>query len=321
MQTATLGAFGPVSRLTLGGGGIGELWGETTSAEAGATLKAAIDGGIDLIDAAPGYRHCETLIGETFGGRPPAGVRFTSKHQLGSPPRGETAARLAESLEASLKAMRLERLDLFFLHSNLCPDDYVYARAADRQDAFATRWSIYVEEVIPALQGLIAAGKIAHWGITGIGVPGTVLDALRLKDKPTAVQAIANLLDSAGAIRNFAEPERPRDIIAEAQAQGVGVMGIRAVQAGALCGAIDRPLSPRHPEVRDYERAAPFRALAAEMGETPARLAHRYALAMTGVDTLVLGVKNRAELAECLEAEALPLDSEATARIDALGLR
>lgn len=321
MHSATLGPFGPVSRLTLGGGGIGELWGQTNSVEAGATLKAAIDGGIDLIDAAPGYRHCETLIGETFAGKPPAGVRFTSKCQLGSPPRGETAARLTASLEASLSAMRLERLDLFFLHSNLCPDDYVYARAADRQDSFATRWSIYVEEVIPALRALVVAGKIAHWGITGIGVPATVLDALRLENKPTAVQAIANLLDSAGGIKQFGEPEQPRAIIAEAQAQGVGVMGIRAVQAGALCDVIDRPLSPRHPEVRDYEKAAAFRALAAQMRETPARLAHRYALAMAGVDTVVLGVKNRTELNECLEAEASPLEPEAVARIDALNLR
>ena len=53
------------------------------------------------------------------------------------------------------------------------------------------------------------------------------------------------------------------------------------------------------------ERAAPFRALCAELGVDPALLAHRYALDMEGVDTVVLGVKNRAELAQCLEAEAL----------------
>ncbi len=35
-----------------------------------------------------------------------------------------------------------------------------------------------------------------------------------------------------------------------------------------------------------------------------ASLAHRYALSMDGIDTVVLGVKNRAELRECIEAEA-----------------
>ena len=49
--------------------------------------------------------------------------------------------------------------------------------------------------------------------------------------------------------------------------------------------------------------AAPFRKLAAELGETPAALAHRYALTAPGVATIILGVKNRAELAECVAAE------------------
>ena len=50
------------------------------------------------------------------------------------------------------------------------------------------------------------------------------------------------------------------------------------------------------------------------MGISPAQLAHQYALSMPGVETLVLGVKNREELAECLAAEAAPdLDTVADA--------
>jgi aryl-alcohol dehydrogenase-like predicted oxidoreductase len=68
--------------------------------------------------------------------------------------------------------------------------------------------------------------------------------------------------------------------------------------------------------MRDYTRAAGFRRLAAELGVTPAMLAHRYALSLE-VDTLVLGVKNRQELAECVAAaEAGPLPAELLARID-----
>jgi aryl-alcohol dehydrogenase-like predicted oxidoreductase len=93
------------------------------------------------------------------------------------------------------------------------------------------------------------------------------------------------------------------------------------VQAGALTAAIDRPLAADDPEVRDYEKAAPFRALVRELGEDPAIVAHRYALGMSGVDTLVLGVKNRAELSAILEAEARgPLEEEVRERIDALRL-
>ena len=58
------------------------------------------------------------------------------------------------------------------------------------------------------------------------------------------------------------------------------------------------------------------------MGEDPAILAHRYALSMSGVDTVILGVKNREELAQCLAAEAAGvLEPALMARIDGLGLR
>ena len=55
-----------------------------------------------------------------------------------------------------------------------------------------------------------------------------------------------------------------------------------------------------------------------ELGTSPAALAHRYALSMTGVDTVVLGCKNRKEVLECVTAaEAGPLDPAVVARIDA----
>jgi aryl-alcohol dehydrogenase-like predicted oxidoreductase len=322
MRTANLGPLGPVSRLTLGGGGIGQIWGETTREEAEATLRAAVDAGVTLLDAAPGYRNCETFIGETFGGRLPAGVRITTKHGLATVPAGEAAKRLADSLDASLAAMRLERVDLFFLHSNIRPDDFTYAHGADRQDQVATRFSQYEAEVVPAMQTLQAAGKIAHWGITGIGQPDGVLAALKLPTRPAVVQAIANLMDSAGGLNRFGGPARPREIIAAAKAAGCGVMGIRAVQAGALTREIDHALSPNYPDAKDYERAAPFRALCETWGEDPAYVAHRYALGIEGVDTVVLGVKNRAELSQCVAAEAAgPLEPDRLAAIDALGLR
>jgi aryl-alcohol dehydrogenase-like predicted oxidoreductase len=322
MRTANLGPLGPVSRLTLGGGGIGQIWGETTAEEARATLAAAIDAGIDLLDAAPGYRNCETFIGETFGGRLPAGVRITTKHGLATVPPGEAAARLTGSLEASLAAMRLQRVDLFFLHSNIRPDDFTYAHGADRQDQVATRFSQYEAEVVPAMEALKAAGKIGHWGITGIGQPDGVLAALELAKKPAVVQAIANLLDSAGGLNRFGGLARPREIIAAAKAAGCGVMGIRAVQAGALTREVDHALSPNYPDAQDYARAAPFRALCDTWGEDPAYVAHRYALGIEGVDTVVLGVKNRAELGQCVAGEAAgPLEPDRVAAIDALGLR
>ena len=159
-------------------------------------------------------------------------------------------------------------------------------------------------------------GVIGAWGLTGIGHPDTIIRLLAEEPAPAVVQCIANLLDSPGGLKFFDGPAKPRAVMAAARANRVAVMGIRAVQAGALTGAIDRPLPDGHPEMRDYARAAGFRHLAAELGENPAVLAHRYALSLD-VDTLVLGVKNRRELAECVAAaETGPLPPEIIARID-----
>ena len=322
MEKRQFGEIGEVSRLTLGGGDIGQVWGETSREEGIATLKMAVDAGIDVIDAAPGYKVCEALIGEAFGGRLPPGVRITTKCGIGSPPAGEVYPRLRASLEQSLSAMRLERVDLFFLHNEICPDDFVYPTDNEHRAEFATSWSLYRDAVVPAFERLRQEGLIGAWGITGVGVPETIIGALQQSPRPHAVQAVANLLDSPGGLTRLRTPARPREIIATARRNRVGVMGIRAVQAGALTGGFDRDLPADHPDMEDFRRAAPFRALCARWGADPAVIAHRYALGMDGVETLVLGVKNLAELRAALDAEAAgPLEPGRVAEIDALGLR
>jgi aryl-alcohol dehydrogenase-like predicted oxidoreductase len=157
---------------------------------------------------------------------------------------------------------------------------------------------------------------IGAWGLTGIGHPDAIIEVMAEDPKPAAVQCIANLLDSPGGLKFYDGPAKPREVMAVARANGVGVMGIRAVQAGALTAAIDRDLPPDHPEVRDYALAAGFRSLCAGMDEDPAIIAHRYAVGLP-IDTLVLGVKNRAELAGCVAAaQAGPLSADLVRRID-----
>jgi aryl-alcohol dehydrogenase-like predicted oxidoreductase len=321
MRHAQLGPFADVSRLTLGGGGLGQIWGPSSDDEAVATIGAALAAGINTIDTAPMYGACEVVIAKAFEGVLPAGVRITTKCQLGEPTVGTVLTKLEESLDASLEAMRLDHVDVYFLHSNICEDDAVYAHGNDQRARFATPWSQYAEEVVPAFEDLKRRGRIGAWGITGVGVPSTIIKALQYDVKPAVVQAITNLLDSPGGIRRYSEPPRPRDVIAAANANSVGVMGIRAVQAGALTAQFDRDVKASHPDAVDYRRAAPFRALCAELGMDPALLAHRYALDMEGVATVVLGVKNRTELAQCLEAEAAgSLPPDLRAKIDRLGL-
>src|SRR6185312_7469458 len=122
----------------------------------------------------------------------------------------------------------------------------------------------------PLFERFVAEGLIGAWGLTGIGHPDTIIKVLGERPAPAAVQCIANLLDSPGSLKFFEGPAKPRAVIAAARANGVGVMGIRVVQAGALTAAIDRDLPPDHEEVRDYARAVAFRRLCAELGENPA---------------------------------------------------
>src|SRR5215471_17125991 len=148
MQQNSFGKLPPVSALTLGGGGIGMVWGETTFDECVATVHAAVAAGINLIDLAPSYGdgRAERVVGEAFAGRLPDGVRVTSKCNLGNPSPEEIEPLLRRSIEGSLERLRLSRLDLFFLHSNVVPDqDHLgrWANVASRMTPYVT----FVEHV------------------------------------------------------------------------------------------------------------------------------------------------------------------------------
>src|SRR5689334_18107230 len=143
MERHAFGRLWPVSSLTLGGGGLGMLWGPTTLDECVATVQDAVDAGINLLDLAPRYGDgkAEEVVGEAFGGRLPAGVRVTSKCNLGEQPAQEIDGTLRRSIEGSLGRLRLSRLDLFFLHSSVVPDaDHIARRpdAAQRMTLYRT---------------------------------------------------------------------------------------------------------------------------------------------------------------------------------------
>ena len=323
METRKLGSLWDVSALALGGGGLGQIWGKTSRDEAVATAREAIDLGITLLDMAPSYGkgEAESVIGEAFEGKLPEGIHVTTKCIVGELDANDMYEKIEKSVVRSLGSMKLEAADVFFLHSNITPDDYQMKEASEVQHLWCVPWSRYLDAYLPAVEKLKAKGLIKAWGITGTGLPRTIMDALHHDEKPDVIQAITNLMDSPGGIRRYEEPPEPRNIIRTAVNNGVGVMGIRAVQAGALTAKIDRPMDVNDPDMQDYIRAEPWRDLCKELGEDPALLAHRYALAMDGVDTVVLGVKNRQELKDVVAAaEKGPLEATIIARINALRL-
>src|SRR4029077_4240956 len=103
MQQHSFGRLWPVSTLTLGGGGLGMVWGETTFAECVATVHDAVAAGINLIDLAPRYGDgkAEEVVGAAFGGRPPEGVRVPRKSNPGKAPHAEIEPLLRQSIEGS----------------------------------------------------------------------------------------------------------------------------------------------------------------------------------------------------------------------------
>ncbi|AYY14679.1 aldo/keto reductase [Actinobacteria bacterium YIM 96077] len=312
MQTRTFGRLGHVSALTLGGGGLGQVWGPTSRDEAVSTVRAAVDAGIDFVDVAPGYGdgEAERVVGEAFAGVIPDGVRVSTKSHVGRVDPENVRAVLENSLDDSLARMRVQHVDLFILHGHIVERD-------DQGNEGRTPAGLFREAVRPAFDDLVRRGRIGAWGITAVDIPETVIRVLDEEPVPAAAQCVTNPLDSPGDLMWSEEDPRPRDIIATARRRDIGVMGIRAVQAGALTDGPDRELPAQHPTQRDFRRAEPLRELAREAGVSIAALAHRYALSMDGVDTVVLGVKNRAELRECLEAEAAgPLDSDLVEAIE-----
>ena len=303
MDTRNFGRLGSVSALTLGGGGIGGVWGTTQHTEAVETVRMAIDAGITMLDLAPTYgteHEAELVAGDALRGRSDSHLMITTKVELPDDEAGDLADRMTKSLDASIARLGRSHIDLFVLHSQLRPAD-------DSLTAPRTLgWQRYHDEVVPTFMRLRDEGLIRAWGITGVGYPSAVADALQIEPRPNAVQIVVNALDLTGDMWIFGSTGEPAndELVQIARAASVPVVGIRAVAAGALTDQLDRAVDTGNPAGADFNRAAGFRRLAADLGESAASLAHRYALSVPGVATVVLGVKNRAELAECLEAES-----------------
>ena len=310
MEKRSFKPYGSISALTLGGGGLGQVWGETTREEAIATVNLAVENGINHLDVAPMYGkgEAERVVGEVFKGKDLGDVKITTKCRLGTLPDDKVYERLISSLNKSLDNLNMERVDLFLLHSQLRQDDFQLYTLNEYRDTNTTSLSCYYNAVIPAFERLKQEGKIGSWGIGGLGQTQAILEVLNHEIQPEAVQCVVNPLNSAGAIGYVDQDFDPQKILTESQKVGVPILGIRAVQAGALTLEMDREPHPSGFDIKDfedYDKAEPFRKLASEWKMNPSILAHRYALSAEKVSSVILGVKNRAELLDCIEAESL----------------
>jgi diketogulonate reductase-like aldo/keto reductase len=142
MRTVKLAAGERVPALGLGTWGYGEK--RTARREEIATLQAALDLGVTLIDTAEMYGEgaAEQVIGEAIAGRRDETFLVSKVY-----PHNATRTGTPAACERSLKRLRTDRIDLYLLHW--------------RQDT-------PLEESVEALAALERAGKIRHWGVSNL---------------------------------------------------------------------------------------------------------------------------------------------------------
>ena len=85
MEKRSFKPFGSVSALTLGGGGIGNVWGETSREECVASVNLALESGIDHLDVAPMYGkgEAERVVGEAIKDKEQVYFSHHNKMQIG----------------------------------------------------------------------------------------------------------------------------------------------------------------------------------------------------------------------------------------------
>jgi aryl-alcohol dehydrogenase-like predicted oxidoreductase len=153
MKKRSFGSTGrQVGEIGFGAWAIGGSWGDVSDKDAEAALHAALDAGVNFLDTADVYGggRSERLIAQVLKQRGSGDVIVATKagRQL-NPHVAEayTAEALKRFVEASLQRLRTESLDLVQLH---CPPTEVY----------------YRPEVFEALDRLVEAGKLKHYGVS-----------------------------------------------------------------------------------------------------------------------------------------------------------
>jgi len=212
MRHRTLGRTGwDVSEVGFGAWAIGGSWGKVDDAESMATLHRALDLGVNFFDTADVYGdgRSERLIARLRRERREPFFVATKAGRRLDPHRAEgyTRGNLEAFIERSLRNLEAEALDLVQLH---CPPVDVY----------------YRPEVFAALDDLVKAGKIRHYGVS----VERVEEALKAIEYPgvQSVQIVFNIVRQRPAELFFAEALRRR----------VGILARLPLSSGLLTGTI-----------------------------------------------------------------------------------
>jgi aryl-alcohol dehydrogenase-like predicted oxidoreductase len=307
MQTRNLGgletsAIGYGAMVLIDG-----MYGHADEEHSLATLRHAIDAGATLLDTADAYADGanEQLVGRAIAGRRDD-VQLATKWGIvregGRPFRhaheqtillDARPERAREALEASLRRLGVDAIDLWYLHF---PDP-----------------GVPIEESVGAMGELVAEGKVRHLGVSNVTAEQAL--AAHQAHPLAAVQGEYSLWTR--------DPER--ELLPVLRELGIGFVAWSPLGAGFFAapvsvGAPGQDFRTNHPRFRpenlaaNRDRYAPLRGLASELGITPAQLALAWLLAQDAVP--IPGTRTPAHLDENLAAADAVLDDDVLARID-----
>jgi aryl-alcohol dehydrogenase-like predicted oxidoreductase len=321
MERRTLGRTGlEVYPLGFGCGAVGGLMTRGAARDQERAVARALELGINYFDTAPIYGdgESEKNLGRVWKALRPSAYVGT-KVRLAPDERGKIAAAVPAALEASLKRLQMERVDLLQLHNVI---DGGHPRGLDARQV--------LEEVVPALDKLKQAGKTRFYGITALGDTASLSRVLEARALDTA-QVCYNLLNpSAGGPLPEGFPAQDFDaLLPRARAAGVGAIVIRVLAGGALSGVETRPavvapsvepIASGPDYVADVRRGRALDALVREghVGSV-VEAALRFPLGSPGVSTVLVGYSTLEHLEYAAASMAKgPLPAAAMERLNAL---
>ncbi|MEU8389562.1 aldo/keto reductase [Micromonospora sp. NPDC048842] len=308
LRRRRLGASGPeVSIIGLGAMGMSDLYGPADEAESVATLHAAIDAGVNLIDTADFYGsgHNEMLIGRVLRERRrdevvlsvKFGARRTPDGGFQAAPYDVSAAAVKDRLAYSLRRLGTDYIDIY-RPSRLNPQ-------------------VPIEETVGALLEMRQAGYIRHIGLSEVGA-----DNIR---RAAAVAPISDVQIEYSLLSRGPEAT----ILPALRELGIGLTAYGVLSRGLLSGhwSADRTLTgtdfrANSPRFQGEHLAANLRLVdalgrvAQRLGATTSQVAIAWVAAQGEQIVPLVGARRRDRLTESLGAVDLVLDQDALDEIE-----
>jgi aryl-alcohol dehydrogenase-like predicted oxidoreductase len=304
MKMRKLGKTGPeVSAIGLGAMGMSGMYGPSERGESLATIHAALDAGINLIDTGDfyGMGHNELLIGEALKGRPRDEVVVSVKFGAQRGPDGAWIG--FDARPAAVKtaaAYSLQRLGL----------DHIDIYRPARLDP-----NVPIEDTIGAVADLVKAGYVRHIGLSEVGA-----ETIR---RAAAVHPIVDLQIEYSLISRGPEDE----ILGVTRELGIGITAYGVLSRGLIGGHLQtvaapgdwRGHSPRFQGEnlqRNLALAEALRTAGQALGLTPAQAAIAWVLAQGEDIVPLVGARRRDRLAEALGALDAVMAPDAVAALE-----